>query len=307
MGLARLAWMPAALALFAPGAAQAAFAPTLSVGLEPPLAGQVPQVVATVAEAERLQRFTLRFAPGFAVNRSLAVPGCSAIDQLARLCPDATRLGAIEIEGNGRGTIHMAQSTGTRTVSFIGSSLIRGIFRPGMGGALDVTFDGLPPLPRGALRIILQGGELGLVRAPSECGTSMVKGNFTNAAHEMAVAEAPVTITGCPGVPLTSALRVSPRRFRPTVFDDLERPRGGTRLAWTLNRAAAGTRIQVERRAGRGWKRVGSVLGSGDVGANVLVFDGRIRNRRLAPGVYRFLLQPRGGPPVASPRFSVLP
>ena len=306
MGLARLAWMPAALALLAPGVAQAAFAPALGVSLEPPNAGQVPQVVAVVSQAERLQRFTLRFPAGFTANRSLAVPGCSAVDQLARLCPLASRIGQLEIDGNGSGPIHMAESNGLRTVTFLGLETIRGIFRPGTGDTLNVTFDGVPLLPRGTLRVILEGGERGLVRAPSACGSSTVAGNFTSAAGEMAVAEAPVTISGCAEAARVSAVRVSPRRFRPTVFTDLERPEGGTRLTWALDRAAAGTRVYVERRSGRRWKRVGSLLGSGDAGANTLVFDGRIRNRRLAPGVYHFLLQPRGGIATASPRFTVL-
>ena len=307
MGLARLAWMPAAIALVASGSAQAAFAPALGVALEPPSAGQVPQVVATVSHAERLQRFTLRFPAGFAANRSLTVPGCSAVDQLARLCLAETRIGTLEIDGNGSGPIHMAESNGLRTVTFLGLEAIRGIFRAGAADTLNVTFDGVPLLPRGTLRVILQGGERGLVRAPSTCGTSTVAGNFTSAAGEMAVAQAPVTVSGCAEAPRTSALRVSPRRFRPTVFADLERPVGGTRLKWQLDQATAGTRVYVERRAGRGWRRVGSLLGSGDAGANALLFDGRLRNRRLPAGVYHFLLQPRGGLAAASPRFTVLP
>ena len=306
MGLARLAWMPAALALAMPGAAQAAFAPTLDVGLEPPLAGQVPQVVATVAGADRLQRFTLRFPAGFSPNRSLTVPGCSAVDQLARVCPEASRIGSIDIAGNGSGTIHVAASNGLRTISYIGTQVFRGIFTLGAGDTLNVSFDGVPILPRGTLRVVLLGGERGLVRAPSECGASVVAGDFTSAAGEMAVAQAPVEVTGCAEAARASAARVTPRRFRPTVFTDLERPEGGTRLTWELDRAAAGTRVFVERRTGRRWKRIGSLLGSGDAGPNALLFDGRIRNRRLAPGIYHFLLQPRGGFTTASPRFTIL-
>jgi len=306
MGLARLAWMPAALALIAPAAAQAAFAPMLHVALEPPTAGHVPQVVATLVQAERLQRFTLRFPPGFTANRSLAVPQCSAIDQLARLCPPGTRIGTLAIEGDGSGPIHMAASNGLRTVTFIGAEAIRGIFRPGAGDTLNVTFDGVPFLPRGTLRVVLAGGERGLVRAPSACGAAVVAGNFTSAVGEMAVAEAPVAVTGCPEPARVSAVRVAPRRFRPTAFADPEHPVGGTRLAWQLDRPAAGTRIYIERRVGRAWKRIGSVLGSGDAGANTLVFDGRLRNRPLAPGVYHFVLQPRGGLRTASPRFTVV-
>ena len=306
MGLARLAGMPAALVLILSGSAQAAFAPTLGVALEPPHAGQVPQVVATVTQAERLQRFTLRFPAGFATNRSLAVPGCSAVDQLARLCPADSRIGTLEIDGNGSGPVHVAESNGLRTVTFIGAQAIRGIFRAGTGDTLNVTFDGVPPLPAGTLRVILQGGERGLVRAPVRCGTAAISGNFTSATGEMAVAETLVTVTGCAEPARALAVSVSPRRFRPTVFTDLERPEGGTRLAWQLDRPSAGTRVFVERRVGRRWKHVGSLLGSGDAGANTLVFDGRLRGRRLAPGIYHFLLQARGGFTSASPRFTVL-
>ena len=305
MGLARLAWMPVAIALALPGVAQAAFAPALTVALEPPQAGQVPQVVADVTHAARLQRFTLRFPPGFSANRSLTVPGCPPVDQLVRACPAATRIGTVEIDGNGSGPVHMAESNGLRTVTFLGGQALRGIFRPGAEDTLNVTFDGIPLLPRGALRVILFGGERGLVRAPAECGISAVAGNFTAAGGEMAVAQAPVTVTGCADAPHASAVRAVPRRFRPTAFTDLERPVGGTTLTWTLDRAVAGTRILVERRVGRRWKRVGSVIGSGDVGANSLRFDGRIRNRPLAPGTYHFVLHPRGGFAAASPRFTI--
>jgi hypothetical protein len=296
--------MPAALVLIAPATSQAAFAPTFSVALEPPTAGLVPQVTAAVGQADGLRRFTLRFPAGFAVNRSLSVPRCSASDQFLRACPDAASIGTVNGTVPAAG-VYLAEGNPVRIVTFLRGQLLTGTFEEG-SGTLNISFDGFPPTGFPSFTMHLRGGEQGLVRAPSACGRSTVMGNFTSWTGELAVAEAPVAVTGCAEAARVSGVRVTPAKFRPTVFDDPERPSGGASLVWRLSQAAAGTRIFIERRSGRRWHRLGSLLGSGDEGSNVLRFDGRFRNRALAAGVYHFVLQPRGGDAVASPRFEVV-
>jgi hypothetical protein len=326
MRLARRAWTPAALVCLAvfggalPAAADAGYAPALSVQLNPPVAGQVPEIMAVLTQTPyepATRRFTLRFPPGFIVNRSLAVAPCQAGDLAAHACPAASRIGRIDAQGSGgavSGPLFLTRASGGTAaiggfLSGAGLAFNRviGSFRPAIGDGLDISLEGLPPVPLTSLAVILDGGDLGLVRTPPECGSWNLTGDFTSWQLDFAVAMAPVSASLCQAEPvLLSRVRVSRRSFRPArTFADARRAGVGTLLSWRLSRPTSATRVAVERLAGGVWQRVGSVIGSGDAGLNWLVFDGRLRGRALRPGAYRFLLIARGGAAAARARFTV--
>lgn len=302
----RRAWTPAIAsfaALFSCSAAHAAFAPQMSVDLNPPVAGQVPEVRAHISQTgaePALRRFTLRFPPGFVVNRSLTAPACTTADAAARTCPDATRIGHLE-SSLGDGPLYLTDA-GRHAVALAGllaGNDVRGAFRPGLGDSLDVSLDGLPTVPLASLTVVLDGGDKGLVRTAPDCGMWMVTGNFTSWLGDFALAQAPLSVSQCVSDPVTiSALRLSRRTLRSGA---------GMRIRWRLSRAASGTRVYVERGVANGWDRVGSLLGGGDRGENVLVFDGHVRGRSLQPGRYRVVLVPRGGASGAGAGFTVVP
>src|SRR4051794_28349362 len=302
----RRAWMPTIAsfaALLLPTTTHAAFAPRLSVELNPPVAGEVPEVVARVGQAPAepaVRRLTLRFPPGFIVNRALTVPRCAASDVATRSCPEISRIGHIETP-LGDGALYLTD-LGRHAAALAGDlngRAIRGAFRPALGDSLDVSLDGLPTIALASLTIVLDGGDRGLVRTPSDCGTWFVSGNFTSWLGDFPLAQAPLGVSQCLSAPVTiSRLRLTRRAFRAGT---------GTRLSWTLSRATAGTRVYVERRQGADWQRAGSLIAAGDAGVNTLIFDGRIRGRALRPGSYRFLVMPRGGSAGAAAGFTVVP
>lgn len=325
MRLARPAWMPVAVSiagLFLPATAQAGFAPTLRVELNPPVGGQVPEVVATVTQSPgeaALRRFTLRFPTGFIVNRSLTVPPCEQTDFLSESCQATSRIGRISATVPGLGSLtgpliltprggYSATIAGVLAGPGLPLRPIRGAFRAGLGDSLDVSLDGLPSVPVESLSVVLDGGDTGLVRTPRDCGVWNVTGNFTSWPGDFAVAETAVPVKQCAGDAVTiSGVRASARRFRPARSQaDLSRRGYGTLLHWRLSRTAGATRVHIERRTAAGWRRLGSIVGTGAQGDNFLVFDGKLHGRRLNPGSYRFVFVTRDTAGAAGLTFAVL-
>jgi hypothetical protein len=114
--------------------------------------------------------------------------------------------------------------------------------------------------------------------------------------------------------PAVSKLRVSPQAFKPAASGASIAAAGGALVSYRLNEAAA-VRFRVERRVtGRRVKgkcvRVrrsnrkrkhcsryvgvkGSFTHTGKVGANAFGFTGRLRGKKLKPGRYRLVANPR--------------
>ena len=104
-----------------------------------------------------------------------------------------------------------------------------------------------------------------------------------------------------PAAPKLSSLRVTPRRLRAARRGPSVVRRGGTKLAYRLDRAASVT-FTVERRNGRRWTRLrGSFKHAGKAGANSLRFSGRLASKRLRPGTHRLVATPRGGAAARAP------
>ena len=86
-----------------------------------------------------------------------------------------------------------------------------------------------------------------------------------------------VVLAGCEK-PQIRQLKLSRTRFRPG--------KTGTLLSYR-NTAAGRTTFTVRRKTGRTLRTVGSFAHTDRIGANSVRFTGRLRGKRLAPGLYR--------------------
>jgi len=163
------------------------------------------------------------------------------------------------------------------------------------GGRISTVFDNLPNTSTTLFELDLQGGDKALSVTPETCGPAAFEAQFTSQNNEQATSQAQVAISGCPTKPLVTAVSVNPRTFRAVRrFSDTERPGFSTTIRYTLSEATNGTRINVQKRVRRHWRTAGSFVASGDKGANMVRFDGRVRSKPLEPGNYRFLIQTTG-------------
>jgi hypothetical protein len=305
--------LAAAGVLAAATVAQAAFAPGLRLTLDPPRAGDAPSLTATVlqnAGDTAAKRFTILFPRGFAIKAPVGVTACDTAAQARADCPRSSEIGSLEATladgGKLAGTVHLAEAqSGTGLLVILrGSGELAGQTIPGNAGPRPngqaaITFDGLPNRTLTTMTVRLIGGDRGLLRAPFACGKQLIEGRLTSHAGELAIGQSAVELTGCTRLSVTR-VRISQSRLRAAR-------RAGLTLSWHQAVATSRTRVFVERRDGRRWRRAGSLTASGDAGANSLRFNGRVRGRALRPGVYHFRLVSGGGKPVTSSRFTVLP
>ena len=295
-----------------PASAQAAYAPRLAIELDTTERAAVPAITSTITQASgetATRSVRLVFPTGFESNLDAQITPCTAQQEAAEACPEASRIGSADATASG------VALSGPIAFSAEGGQLRILVFLQGLGGLvkqklvgtvevgsdnrLKTVFDNLPDLLVSSVTLRFRGGDRGLVRNPRTCGPGNFRGAFTSHRGEEAIAEAPVEITGCPSKPVITRALVRPSRVRAG--------RGAT-VRWTLSEATRGTRVIVERRARRGWRRVASLVGSGNAGENRL----SIRARALrAGGAYRVSLRATNAAGIASdPRrvpFRVLP
>jgi hypothetical protein len=293
-----------AAGLAIPASASAAYAPTLSVSLDPARPERAPALTTRVVQAPEdtpSQTIRIGLPLGFGANASTQVVTCAESEESAGACPDSSRLGTAEAEtaiGDLSGGVHLASSTtATRIVVFLRDSTglatqkLVGTVQERSDGGLDLVVTDLPQVSITSLELDLAGGSRSLFENPSTCGGYTLTGEFLSHAGERAVDRVPIAISGCSSVLRIESVRVRPRRFRAVrEAADRDRPRHATRLTWVLSETTGGTRIRIDRRKRRRWKRVGSLLASGQAGKNVLRFEGRLRGRPLRRGRYRFVL-----------------
>jgi len=295
----------AAAGLAIPASASAAYAPSLAVSLDPTKPDRPPAMTVRVVQAsEDTPSRTIRVGlpDGFGANPSTQVVTCAESEESAGACPDASRLGTATAEtavGNLSGGVHLASSaTVTRIVVFLRDSTglvtqkLVGTVQGRPDGGLDLVLTDLPQVTITSLVLDLAGDARSLFENPAACGRYTFTGEFLSHAGETAVDRAPpVSISGCPLVPRIGRVKVRPRRFHAVrEAADRERPGHATRLSWVASETTGGTRIRIDRRKRGRWKRLGSVLASGEEGKNVFRFEGRLRGRPLRSGRYRFVL-----------------
>jgi hypothetical protein len=213
MGVKRLA--PALLAaaglLVAAPAADAAFAPRLSLMLDPASPHAAPAITATLTQLAGdtpARRFTLAFPAGFTLQHPSGVETCSARLRRARRCGRPSEIGSLEaVAASGvrlRGSVNLARVGRARQIvalvrgaAGIPSQSFTGHARMGPSGGPQLTLDGLPSLPLVSLTIRLTGGPRGMLRTPGSCGANTVQGLLTSQLGELAIGLAEVQIVGC--------------------------------------------------------------------------------------------------------------
>ncbi|MGZ4201986.1 MAG: hypothetical protein ACXVRH_08005 [Thermoleophilaceae bacterium] len=192
--------------------AQAAFAPRVSLSVDPATPGARPAIEATVFETAGdtpPKRFTLAFPAGFALQHPSGVKACKPRQRRAARCRQDSEIGSLEaVTLTGarlRGTVNLARhgrqrqiigvvkgrAAGLPNLSFVGYA------RMSPAGTAQVTLDGLPNVPLVSLTVRLTGGKRGLVSTPKGCGAQVVQGLLTSQLGELAVGLSAVQIAGC--------------------------------------------------------------------------------------------------------------
>ena len=296
--LARITGLAAALCLAAAAPASAAFAPDLTLSVDPTTASSHPAFTATFtqpASESPVERFTLNLGPGFEIA---GAPSAQAGDVI----------GAVKAQiGRGAdftGTIRkLSPDRFEGMLTGLGGSIeqeIQGSIVKRANGSLDLRFDQLPALPFTSLTFSFAGGGLSLIRAPATCGDHPVTGKFTSRAGGLALDLSRLSVTGCDGVP---AVQVANVRMSRTAF----RPGGyHTIIAWWAARSVDHTNVRIERRVHGRWRVLGVLVGRGEAGENTVRWDGRLRGRALRRGGYGLRIQPAGSAPSKLARFRIL-
>lgn len=296
----------------------------------PAITGTVTQASGETATKKFTLSTPTEFRPNLTVNvascstadeQAWTCPEASRIGNASADANGVALSGPVHLSTEGgtmRMLVFLSGLSGVVKQELVGSLVVRA------DGGFDTVFDNLPNMQVQRITLALLGGDRSLVQNPRRCGTYTARADWESQQAEHASAEVPLTISGCaaggggadspgsggggggagstgdgddpgndgggrtdrgdPGGPVVSAVSFAPRRLR-----------AGRRaiLRWRLSEATAGTRIEVERRVGRRWRRAGRLKGRGARGANRLTFAGRIGRRRLRPGRYRFALSTR--------------
>ncbi|HVE68087.1 MAG TPA: hypothetical protein VNB64_05845, partial [Solirubrobacteraceae bacterium] len=202
----------AACALAAP--AHAAYAPRMSLQVEPPTAGgpvamSLELSQAPGEEATRTLRVSLL---GFgSATEARSRPACTGAAATSGACPAESRIGSATSTtsfGTFSGGIFHAGSEGelTRVLAVLSNPAIplvldqrfTGTLSPVPGGR-ELAFDDLPGATATRLRIALDGDDRALVTAPAACGERDVVGRLTSHGGQRAEQTSRVAIGGCAG------------------------------------------------------------------------------------------------------------
>jgi hypothetical protein len=289
-------------------AADAAYAPKLEITIDPatsntPIAITSKVIQASGETANRTVKVT--FPAGFTPRLSDKVQLCTADQESSDTCPPASQVGTAHAETglaslNGNVYLERVGSAGLRLavhLSGLGGLITQNVYGDVVltGGRITTVFDNLPNTATTLFELDLQGGDKALSVTPDTCGPAVFDAQFTSQNDEQATAQAQVVISDCPTTPLVTAVSITPTAFRAVrKFSDTERPGFSTTIRYTLSEATHGTRVNIQKRIHRRWRTLGSFVSSGDKGANAVRFDGRVRNKPLRPGNYRFLIQTTG-------------
>jgi hypothetical protein len=214
-----LALVAAAVALpfgAAAPAAQAAYAPKLSVTVRPTdRPGAIVALTTVVTQSfdeEATKSARVKFPIGFALDLASLqrIPSCTAVQRDARACPQSSRLGTATAVALGQtltGGVYLGQSTSiyvfleNATLRLLGQEpkpiTARLEFRP--GGGTDTVLDDLPSdFTATRFELALDGPPRSVLVAPNQCGPYTFAAEFTGRNGTRATSSAPVTITNCP-------------------------------------------------------------------------------------------------------------
>jgi hypothetical protein len=276
--------LAAAVAFAAPASALAAYAPKLSVTVDPPAPHAPSRIVSTITQAAgetASRRVVVTLPAGFAipVQNLTALPACTTQQLNARACPESTRIGSAAATasfrglpvplsgpvvwggptGDGRFVIEVQLNNDSANQHLT----LRGVLSLNSAGGFDTTFDDLPSTATTRFSLTFDGGAKAIVLTPSQCGSYAVTASFVSQNAETAQASAPVEISGC--APPTAGLHA----VKATA----------TRLTYRLTSPAP---VHAIVKGGPGDRKVVDRHQAGRAGSN------RVRlPRTLRPGRYR--------------------
>ena len=291
-----LATAGAALVLAAP--AQAAYAPKVSLTLDPTTPAAVPQITSVITQASgetASKTVIVTFPRGFQPNFGGTATKCPPDQENAEAphCPPESQLGTAEATAEVVGLPQQLTGNvyfgGPITASkfrlivilhndLLGYQKIIGTAELVASGGARNVFDNLPNVLTTSFKLVLSGGSKGLLKNPIDCGDYDLTADFTSQNGEKAAGSQKVTIAGCKPIPLAidevslTKKRVSfdvnaPGRVTVTVKRNKKRVASG---AFTL--AKAGTaRVKVPK-----LKR-----GKYVIAIKVTTDDGRTLSRRF--------------------------
>ena len=297
-----------------PAAALGAYAPKLEVKIAPTTADTNTAITSIITQApgeDSSKTVKVYFPLGFQSNAAAKVTGCSPAEADAKACKPDSKVGDATAEVPGVGTlegpvdlitdpgkIHLAMFLKGGPGGLV-EQRIDGLVTIQPDGSFLSTFDNLPDVPTTVFKLAFLGGDKSLVLTPKKCGKFTFKGELTSQKGATVKSESPVSITGCAETgtkPEITSARTTPKRFKPIrIRSERGRKGYGTTLSWSLSEETAGTRIKVERKVGRRFRKVSSFVTTGNKGRNTLRYEGRLgTGKALKPGAYRFSLQTTG-------------
>lgn len=231
----RLLFATAGAALALTATAQAAYAPKLSLTLEPTTTNAVPKITSVITQAAgetASKTVVVTFPRGFQPNFGGTAAKCPPDQENASPphCPPESQLGTAEATASVFGVPQQLTGAvyfgGPITASkfrlivllhndLLGDQKIIGTAELiATGGARNV-FDNLPNVLTTSFKLVLDGGAKGLLKTPDTCGDYTVTGAFTSQNGDQASGSQKVTIAGCKPIPLSlSGLTLSRSRVR---------------------------------------------------------------------------------------------
>jgi hypothetical protein len=215
-----LATAGAALALA--GSAQAAYAPKVSLTLNPLTPAAVPEITSVITQQPgetASKTVAVTFPRGFEANFGGTAAKCPPDQENSDPphCPPESQLGTAEATASVvglpqqlTGAVYFGgpvTATKFRLIVILHNDLlgyqkiIGSAELIASGGARNV-FDNLPDVLTTSFKLVLSGGKGGLLRNPDTCGDYDVTASFTSQQGEKASGGEKVTIAGCKPTPL---------------------------------------------------------------------------------------------------------
>jgi hypothetical protein len=245
--------MACAAALAAAAPARAAYAPRLTLTVDPPTFAAPVAVTLGIAqdaseEATSSVHVTL---PGFgSATGAPSRPPCTGVAASSGTCPADSRIGTASMStgfGEFTGGVYFTGMEGdsAKVLAIVSNSQLplaldqrfTGALTPVPGGR-ELAFDDLPGATATRLQVILAGDDRALVSAPRRCGDFNLGGRLTSHGGERLDRPARVSIGGCPGTP--------PAIFAAGLYPRQVRAGSATTLAFTLAEPAA-VRVTARR------------------------------------------------------------
>ena len=218
----RLFFATAGAALLLAAPAQAAYAPKVSLQLDPTTPAAVPQITSVITQASGetasktvIVTFPKGFQPNFGGTAAKCPPDQENADPPS--CPDNSKLGTAEATAEVLGLPQPLTGNvyfgGPITASkfrlivllhndLLGYQKIIGTAELIASGGARNVFDNLPNVLTTSFKLVLNGGSSGLLKNPIDCGDYDVTADFTSQNGDKATGSQKVTIAGCKPIPL---------------------------------------------------------------------------------------------------------